>query len=113
MKILYFISGLVLGTILIPAMGDISEIVLDRYPDSTLAEKINLGLIIPRLGFGSVFTKGCTKDVGRNRLGWLFINREYNKCGKIAIRISDLLYGEYANPRDPKLEKLVCKGCTL
>ena len=64
-------------------------------------------------GFTKPFKKWCTKDVSKNGHGWVFVRRDYYKCGKIAIKISDLLYGEYTKPRDYKLEKETCKTCKL
>jgi len=49
----------------------------------------------PGIGVEEVVTARCTKDIGRNGHGWVFVKREYFKCNKLQIFFSDLIYGEY------------------
>lgn len=68
-----------------------------------LTRKLWVTLAFPKYGFGDLFTGGCTKDIGENGHGWVFINRKYHQCSKLSIAISDLIYGEYTEPIDLEL----------
>lgn len=63
---------------------------------SDLTGKFIMPLKVPGYGSMNPFVGNCTKDKAMNGHGWKFVTREYYKCGKVAIAISDMIYGEYA-----------------
>lgn len=99
--------GVLLGVILYPAMYEALE-----YVESHTSVDIDLPYRF-EYGFTKPFNKLCTKDVSKNGHGWVFVNRKYFRCGKLAIYVSDKLYGEYTKPRNKELEKEACKECRL
>lgn len=107
-----FLIGLLAGLLLFPALCDMTKLAVN-LTDNEIAEAAFSASIMPGYGIHKPFVKNCTKDVSKNGHGWVFVNREYFQCGKIAIVISDLIYGEYTEPQNADLEKQKCEGCTL
>lgn len=107
-----FLSGLVLGMLLLPAYNDGYDI-YEHFSKSEIPFKYFSFGVRPSLGIANVVTGDCTRDISKNGHGWVFVNREYFSCNKVEIFISDLIYGEYTRPVDPELEKKVCKNCTF
>lgn len=105
--------GIILGLFLFPAINDIFMTLHDNYPENKLFNEITSKMIYPNYGINHILTKRCTKDVGENGHGWIFILRDYYKCSKVHILISDLLYGEYTRPRNIEKEKKACKKCSM
>lgn len=84
-----FLLGIIIGFLMFPLAADLSD----------LTGKFIIFLRVPGYGTVDPFIGNCTKDVSKNGHGWVFVNREYYKCGKIAIAISDAIYGEH-NPNN-------------
>jgi hypothetical protein len=102
-----FILGFTLGFLSFIALGDITEIgVYHTGYDNQVFGKLWKYTIYPRFGISKPFVKQCTKDYGMNGHGWVFVRREYNKCGKVSIALSDLIHGEYSEPINIGLEAL-------
>lgn len=108
-----FAFGVALGLLMFPLFGDSVDIIKNKYSNNKLVESIYMFTLVPRYGASDVFLRKCTKDVKKNGHGWVYVARDYFQCGKLSIWISDHLYGEYAKPRDPELEKKACKDCTF
>jgi hypothetical protein len=87
--------GLILGLLMFPAIHEI-----DSYTTEVMS-------FIPHYGFMKPFEKMCTKDISKNGHGWVFVRRDYYRCGTLSIIISDFIHGEYTKPRNPELEKQV------
>ena len=98
MKYLYILIGL----ILFPLVADITDVAY-YYKNNKITQK--LWFIFNTPGYGSIafIKKDCTKDVSQNGHGWVFVNREFFQCGPIQIYLSDLIFGEYTHPINPKL----------
>ena len=104
-----FIFGIIFGVFSVYITNDIHSTLyyfdfIDKRPPL---------IFNPNLGISSPIIGNCTKDVSKNGHGWIFISREYFKCNKLQIMISDYLYGEYTRPRNLELEKKACKDCSI
>lgn len=77
------VLGVILGLFLFPLAHEVSRATIKGVP------------LIVEYGVTKPFNKKCIKNEAKNGHGWEFVMREYYDCGKIAIFISDMLYGEY------------------
>lgn len=87
------ILGFILGVLLYPALMDLHDVMDYQYP-KLFSSSVSAFRYVPTYGLADPFIKNCTKDVSKNGHGWVFVNREYFKCGKLSIKISDYIYGE-------------------
>lgn len=82
-----------LGLATYPLMVDVVEISA-YHTKSKVLNDIRYKIWLPNYGIADMFTENCTKDVSKNGHGWVFVNREYYKCNKFQIMVSDLVFGE-------------------
>jgi len=59
------------------------------------------------------FMERCTKDIGMNGFGTVFVTRHYFKCNKLEILISDLIYGEKTSKSKEDKADQICDNCTM
>lgn len=107
-----FIFGLIVGFLIFPIFCDVVN-TWDWMSHSELSSKFSSFALLPTYGLGRSISGQCTKDVSKNGHGWVFVRRDFYKCYEWQIHISDLIYGEYTKPVDPKLKKRVCNNCTM
>lgn len=91
------VVGFLVGLLAFPALCDVIN-GIDWFVDSDATRYLSLKTMVPSYGLQGPFIQNCTLDKSKNGHGWIFVNREYYNCGRVAITISDLIYGERTRP---------------
>ncbi len=108
-----YVIVFILGILSYPLLFDAADAYYSLHRESKIARSIWSKLINTGYGTQRAFIGDCTKDVDENGHGWIFIRRDYFQCNKLEVKISNLIYGEYAEPRDLEKERKICKDCTF
>lgn len=99
-----YVLAFFLGLATYPLMCDVVSVGL-FHTQSEILDKVHDAIWIPNYGIADALTKGCTKDISKNGHGWVFMNRQYYRCNKVQIYVSDLVFGETTRPTDPEMMK--------
>lgn len=91
-----FTIGILLGLFLFPFLCDLARLSNELIPNK-ITDFLSLKTMVVGYHTENAFVGNCTKNISKNGHGWVFVNREYFKCGKVSIWISDKIYGEKYN----------------